>query len=68
MTIPVNKVKVMAFTFGAIVAALAGTIFAAQQSSVFSTNFSAQTLILIYACLVLGAPAPSPERCWAAWL
>jgi ABC-type branched-subunit amino acid transport system permease subunit len=54
MTIPVNKVKVMAFTFGAIVAALAGTIFAAQQSSVFSTNFSAQTLILIYACLVLG--------------
>jgi branched-chain amino acid transport system permease protein len=54
MTIPVNRVKVMAFTFGAIVAALAGTIFAAQQSSVFSTNFSAQTLILIYACLVLG--------------
>ena len=54
MTIPVNKVKVMAFTFGAIVAALAGTIFAAQQSSVFATNFSAQTLILIYACLVLG--------------
>jgi branched-chain amino acid transport system permease protein len=54
MTIPVNKVKVMAFTFGAVVAALAGTIFAAQQSSVFATNFSAQTLILIYACLVLG--------------
>jgi ABC-type branched-subunit amino acid transport system permease subunit len=54
MTIPVNKVKVMAFAFGAVVAALAGTMFAAQQSSVFSTNFSAQTLILIYACLVLG--------------
>jgi ABC-type branched-subunit amino acid transport system permease subunit len=54
MTIPVNTVKVMAFSFGAIVAALAGTMFAAQQSSVFATNFSAQTLILIYACLVLG--------------
>ena len=54
MTIPINKVKVMAFSFGAIVAALAGTMFAAQQSSVFATNFSAQTLILIYACLVLG--------------
>ena len=54
MTIPVNTVKVMAFTFGAVVAALAGTMFAAQQSSVFATNFSAQTLILIYACLVLG--------------
>jgi branched-chain amino acid transport system permease protein len=54
MTIPINAVKVMAFSFGAIVAALAGTMFAAQQSSVFSTNFSANTLILIYACLVLG--------------
>jgi len=54
MSIPVNRVKVMAFTFGAVVAALAGTIFAAQQSSVFSTNFSAPVLILIYACLVLG--------------
>jgi branched-chain amino acid transport system permease protein len=54
MTIPVNRVKVMAFTFGAIIAAIAGTIFAAQQSSVFATNFGASTLILIYACLVLG--------------
>ena len=54
MTIPVNAVKVMAFSFGAIVAALAGTIFAAQQDSVFATNFSANVLILIYACLVLG--------------
>src|SRR5579863_8158257 len=54
MTIPVNAVKVMAFTFGAIVAALAGTMFAAQQGGVFPTNFNAQILILIYACLVLG--------------
>jgi branched-chain amino acid transport system permease protein len=30
MTIPVNRVKLMAFAFGAIVAALAGTIFAAH--------------------------------------
>jgi branched-chain amino acid transport system permease protein len=54
MTIPVNRVKVMAFSFGAMIAALAGTEFAAQQSGVYSTNFSAQILILIYACLVLG--------------
>ena len=54
MTIPVNALKVMAFSFGAMVAALAGTLFAAQQDSVFSTNFSANVLILIYACLVLG--------------
>ena len=34
MTVPVNTLKVMAFSFGAMVAALAGTIFAAQQGSV----------------------------------
>jgi branched-chain amino acid transport system permease protein len=54
MTIPVNKLKVMAFSFGAMVGALAGTLFAAEQNTVFPTNFTANILILIYACLVLG--------------
>jgi ABC-type branched-subunit amino acid transport system permease subunit len=54
MSIPVNRVKVMAVSFGAMVAALAGTVFAAQESGVYSTDFPAQVLILIYACLVLG--------------
>jgi len=54
MTVPVNLLKVMAFSFGAIVAALAGVVFAAQQGSVFPTNFQSSVLILIYACLVLG--------------
>lgn len=54
MTVPVNTVKVMAFVFGAVVAALAGTVFAAQQSNVFSTNFGSPILIVFYACLVLG--------------
>jgi branched-chain amino acid transport system permease protein len=54
MTIPVNKLKVMAFSFSAIVGALAGTVFAAQQDNVFPTNFTSNILILIYACLVLG--------------
>ncbi len=54
MTIPVNTVKVLAFAFGAMVAALAGTVFAAQQANVFPTNFQTPVLILIYACLVLG--------------
>jgi ABC-type branched-subunit amino acid transport system permease subunit len=54
MTIPVSRVKVMAFSFGAIVGALAGTLFAAEQTSVFPTNFTSTILILIYACLVLG--------------
>ena len=54
MTVPTRVVKVMAISFGAAVGALAGTIFAAQQSNVFPTNFTANILILIYACLVLG--------------
>jgi branched-chain amino acid transport system permease protein len=54
MTIPVNKLKVMAFSFGAMVGALGGTVFAAEQNTVFPTNFTANILILIYACLVLG--------------
>jgi ABC-type branched-subunit amino acid transport system permease subunit len=54
MTIPVNRVKLMAFAFGAMVAALAGTIFAAQQISVFPADFDTPILILIYAGLILG--------------
>jgi branched-chain amino acid transport system permease protein len=54
MTIPVNRVKLMAFAFGAMVAALAGSIFAAQQISVFPPDFDTPYLILIYAGLILG--------------
>ncbi len=54
MTVRTSVLKIMAISFGAAVAALAGTIFAAQQDSVFPTNFTANILILIYACLVLG--------------
>ncbi len=54
MTIPVNRVKLMAFSFGAVVAALAGTVFAAQQVNVFPTDFDTTYLILIYAGLILG--------------
>ncbi len=54
MTIPVSKLKVMAFSFSAAIGALGGALFAAQQSSVFPTNFTESILILIYACLVLG--------------
>jgi branched-chain amino acid transport system permease protein len=54
MTIPVNRVKLAAFAAGAVVAALAGTIYAAQQASVFPTDFDTPILILIYAGLILG--------------
>jgi branched-chain amino acid transport system permease protein len=54
MTIPVNRVKLMAFAFGAMVAALAGSIFASQQISVFPPDFDTPYLILVYAGLILG--------------
>src|SRR6266566_987669 len=54
MTIPVNRVKLLAFACGAMVAALAGTIYAAQQASVFPTDFDTPILILVYAGLILG--------------
>lgn len=54
MTIPVNRVKLMAFSFGAVVAAMAGTVFAAQQASVFPDDFDTNYLILVYAGLILG--------------
>jgi len=54
MTVPVNRVKLLAFAIGAMIAAMAGTVFAAQQSNVFPTNFDTPYLILIYAGLILG--------------
>jgi ABC-type branched-subunit amino acid transport system permease subunit len=54
MTIPVNRVKLMAFMIGAVIAAMAGAVFAAQQTSVFPTSFDTPYLILIYAGLILG--------------
>lgn len=54
MTIPVNRVKLMAFAFGAMVAALAGAIYAAQQISVYPTDFDTPFLIVVYAGLILG--------------
>jgi ABC-type branched-subunit amino acid transport system permease subunit len=54
MTISVNWVKLMAFAVGAMIAALAGSIFAAQQISVFPPDFDTPYLILVYAGLILG--------------
>jgi branched-chain amino acid transport system permease protein len=54
MTIPVNRVKLLAFAVGAAVAGLAGTVFAAVQIGVFPANFETSFLILIYAAVILG--------------
>jgi ABC-type branched-subunit amino acid transport system permease subunit len=54
MGTPVNRLKIMAFVFGAGIAGLAGTVFAAAQTGAFPQNFSTQVLILIYAVVILG--------------
>jgi ABC-type branched-subunit amino acid transport system permease subunit len=54
MGTPVNRLKIMAFSFGAAIAGLAGSIFAAVQTGAFPQNFSTAVLILIYAVVILG--------------
>ena len=54
MTIPVNRLKLIAFALGAATAGLTGTIFAAVQIGVFPQNFELTLLITIYAMLILG--------------
>jgi branched-chain amino acid transport system permease protein len=54
MGTPVNRLKIMAFALGAMIAGLAGTTFAASQTGAFPQNFSTQVLILIYAVVILG--------------
>ena len=54
MGMPVNRLKIMAFSFGAGIAGLAGSIFAAVQTGAFPQNFGTAVLILIYAVVILG--------------
>src|SRR4029078_10332344 len=54
MGIPVNRLKIMAFSFGAGIAGLAGSIFAAVQTGAFPQNFGTAVLILIYGGVILG--------------
>jgi ABC-type branched-subunit amino acid transport system permease subunit len=54
MSMPVNWLKLLAFATGACVAALTGTIFAAEQGGVFPTQFDLTVLITLYAMVILG--------------
>ncbi|MGZ8707210.1 MAG: branched-chain amino acid ABC transporter permease, partial [Gaiellaceae bacterium] len=54
MTVPINRLKLMAFAAGAAVAGLAGSVFASFQLGVYPLNFQVQFLIVIYAALILG--------------
>jgi branched-chain amino acid transport system permease protein len=54
MGMPVNRLKIMAFMFGAGIAGLTGIIFAADQTGVFPGDFDVSLLITIYAVVILG--------------
>jgi ABC-type branched-subunit amino acid transport system permease subunit len=54
MGMPVPWLKLMAFSFGAAIAALTGTLLAALNGSVFPGNFDLTLLITIYAMMILG--------------
>jgi branched-chain amino acid transport system permease protein len=54
MGIPVNRLKLVAFAFGAAIAGLTGTLFAGLNTAVFSADFDVPTLIIVYAMLILG--------------
>lgn len=54
MGTPVNRLKLLAFAFGASIAGLAGCIFGAIQTGAFSGNYTLPVLILVYAVVILG--------------
>ena len=51
---PVNRLKLYAFAFGAGIAGLTGTLFASLNTAVFSSDFDTPLLITIYAIVILG--------------
>ncbi len=51
---PINPLKLLAFAFGAGVAGLTGTLFAALEVNIFPSNFYLDVLITLYAIVILG--------------
>jgi ABC-type branched-subunit amino acid transport system permease subunit len=60
MGMPVNLLKLMAFSFGAAVAAFSGTLFAALNASTFPLTFSFPLLITVYTMVILGGQGNLP--------
>lgn len=54
MSIPVNRLKLLAFVFGAAVAGLTGTMYAALITGAFPGDYDIGLLITIYAVVILG--------------
>ena len=51
---PVNRLKLLAFVFGAAIAGFCGTIFGSVQSGAFPGDYDVGLLITIYAIVILG--------------
>jgi branched-chain amino acid transport system permease protein len=60
MTVPVVRMKLMAFTVGASIAGLAGAFFASVQMGVYPSTFKLPLLIMLYAALILGGLGSVP--------
>jgi branched-chain amino acid transport system permease protein len=54
MSMPVNRLKLLAFMFGAATAGFTGSIFGAVQSGAFPGDYDVGLLITIYAIVILG--------------
>jgi branched-chain amino acid transport system permease protein len=54
MSMPVNRLKLLAFAFGAATAGFTGTIYGAVQTGAFPGDFDVALLITIYAIVILG--------------
>jgi ABC-type branched-subunit amino acid transport system permease subunit len=54
MSIPVNRLKLLAFAFGAAIAGFVGTIYGSVQTGAFPGDFDVALLITIYAIVILG--------------
>ncbi len=54
MSMPINRLKLMAVGVGAAAAGLAGTINAALLQGAFPDDYNTQVLIIIYAMVILG--------------
>lgn len=60
MGMPTKRLKLFAFAWGAGVAGITGGLFAAWQHSVFPNNFDTDSLITLYAMVVLGGVGSLP--------
>jgi branched-chain amino acid transport system permease protein len=60
MSMPVNRLMLLAVAVGAGVAGLAGTINGAYYQGVFPTSFGFATLITVYAMVILGGAGSLP--------